>query len=80
MPEQHFPSHTHPDDRITTFGCNVLRVIGEFNLANVQPYPAGAGIYTPASTPHFMWAKNGETVMQETGNGPTGLKFTTEIE
>ena len=77
-----FPSHTHPDNRITTVFSGVMYYgIGEqFDLANVQPYPAGAVIYTLASTPHFMWAKNGETVMQETGSGSTGLKFTTDIE
>ena len=70
-----FPAHTHPDDRITTVLSGVMYYgIGEFDRANVQPYPAGTVIYTPAGVPHFMWANN-ETLMQETGSDLTGLRF-----
>jgi quercetin dioxygenase-like cupin family protein len=60
-----FPSHTHPDARITTVLAGV-----EF-----EPYPAGSVIYTPPGTPHVMWAKDGEIVVQETGYGPTGSEL-----
>jgi len=73
-----FPAHTHPDDRLTTVISGVMYYgVGEqFDRTNVQPYPVGSVVYTPAGVPHFMWAQDGETVMQETGFGPTGLSMT----
>ena len=67
----------HPDDRITTVISGVMyHGIGEENDPNnIQSYPAGSVVYTPAGTPHYMWAKDGQTVMQETGIGPTGIEF-----
>lgn len=72
-----FPAHIHPDDRITTVISGVMYYgIGEqFSQTDVQSYPTGAIVYTPAGTPHFMWAKDGEAVMQETGMGPTDIQF-----
>ena len=72
-----FPAHTHPDARITTVISGVMYYgVGEqFDRMNTQLYPAGSVIYTPAGIPHFMWVKEGEAVMQETGSGPTGIKF-----
>ncbi|MEO1347933.1 MAG: cupin domain-containing protein [Cyanobacteria bacterium J06635_15] len=77
-----FPAHTHPDDRITTVLSGVMYYgIGEqFDQANIQPYPAGSVVYTPADTPHFMWSKEGETLMQEVGIGPTDLRFVASME
>ncbi|MEO1297922.1 MAG: cupin domain-containing protein [Cyanobacteria bacterium J06636_16] len=77
-----FPTHTHPDDRITTVISGVMYYgIGEqFVQAEVQPYPAGSVVYTPAGTPHFMWAKDGGAVMQETGMGPTDIQFIADIQ
>lgn len=77
-----FPAHTHPDARITTVISGVMYYgSGErIESANLQPYSAGAVVYTPADVPHFMWAKDGEAVMQETGFGPTGLEFTADVE
>lgn len=74
-----FPAHTHPDDRVTTVISGVMYYgVGEqFDRTRVQPYPAGSVVYTPAGVPHFMQVQDGETVMQETGFGPTGLKFMT---
>lgn len=74
-----FPAHTHPDDRITTVISGVMYYgVGEqFDRTNVQPYPAGSVVYTPAGVPHFMWVQDGKTVMQETGFGPTGLRLMT---
>ena len=76
-----FPAHIHPDNRITTVLSGMMYYgIGEqLDLAHVQPYPAGSVVYTPAGAPHFMWAGDRETVMQEVGFGPTGLTFTTDI-
>ncbi|MEM9265424.1 MAG: cupin domain-containing protein [Cyanobacteria bacterium P01_F01_bin.13] len=77
-----FPAHTHPDARITTVISGMMYYsIGEqFNHTDVQPYPAGSIVYTPAETPHFMWVKDGEAIMQETGFGPTGIRFMMDDE
>ncbi|MBT9317818.1 cupin domain-containing protein [Leptothoe spongobia TAU-MAC 1115] len=74
-----FPAHTHPDARITTVISGVMYygVGKQFDRTIVQPYPAGSVVYTPAGTSHFMWAQDGEAVMQETGFGPTGITFMT---
>lgn len=76
-PGSTFPAHSHPDDRITTVISGVMYYgIGEtFNPENVQAYPAGSVVYTPAGTPHFMQSQDAETLIQETGFGPTGLTF-----
>lgn len=75
-----FPAHTHPDARLTTVVSGVMYygVGRRFGEVELKPYPAGSVVYTPAGTPHVMWAKDGETVMQETGYGPTGLEFISE--
>jgi quercetin dioxygenase-like cupin family protein len=73
------PAHTHPDHRITTVISGVMYYgVGEqFDRAKVNAYPAGSVVYTPLGVPHFMRAKSNTTVMQETGFGSTGLKFST---
>lgn len=75
-----FPPHTHPDDRITTVISGVMYYdVGEqSNSNNIQSYPAGSVVYTPAGTAHYMWTTDEAAVMQETGKGPTGIEFTTE--
>jgi hypothetical protein len=35
-------------------------------------YPAGTFFAEPKGTPHFVWAKDGEVIIQITGMGPTG--------
>lgn len=55
--------------------------VGEqFDRTKAKLYPAGSVVYTPAGTPHFMYVQDDETVMQETGFGPTGIMFTTNGE
>lgn len=75
-----FPAHEHPDARITTVLSGTMYYgIGErFGEAEVEAYPAGSVVYTPPGVPHFMWAKDGETVVQETGHGPTDIEFVPE--
>jgi quercetin dioxygenase-like cupin family protein len=67
------PPHTHPDDRSTTVLSGTLYVGfgATFDEAAVVAVPAG-GVYTaPAATPHYVWAKDGPVVYQESGIGPT---------
>ena len=76
-PGTQFPAHSHPDDRITTVLSGVMyHGVGErFDSEQVQAYPVGSIVYTPAGTPHFMQAKESGTIIQETGFGPTGMTF-----
>lgn len=70
-----FPSHSHPDTRITTVlsGTMYFGTGSVFDRDRVRAYPAGSIVQTPPGVAHYMWAKDGETIMQETGVGPTGL-------
>lgn len=71
-----FPAHRHPDARITTVISGVM-YYGTGPVADretMQAYPAGSIVHTPSGIPHSMWSRDGETVMQETGFGPTGMQ------
>jgi len=66
--------HTHPDTRYTTVLSGVLYVgVGDnFDPARATRYPAGSFVVMPAGTPHYVLAKKGAVVYQESGVGPTG--------
>lgn len=72
-----FPVHTHSDARLSTvvsgtmyYGVGETREEVEFTA-----YPAGTVVYTPPNTPHWMWAKDGEIIVQESGFGPSETTF-----
>ena len=70
------PAHTHPDNRVTTVLSGVVYYgTGKFDSKTAKSYPAGAIIYTPAQTPHYLWAKDEETILQQTGIGATEIDF-----
>jgi quercetin dioxygenase-like cupin family protein len=66
--------HYHPDDRIGMVISGTLHVgYGEiFDESKMKALPAGSIWTEPAGQPHFVWAKDGEVVVQITGNGPSG--------
>lgn len=72
-----FPVHTHPDARLSTVlaGTMYYGVGEERDEVEFVAYPAGSVVYTPPGTPHWMWARDGEVVVQESGFGPTGSVF-----
>lgn len=72
-----FPAHSHTDDRLTTVisGTMYYGVGEEFDEENMTAYPAGSVIFTPAGTPHVMWVQEGQAVIQESGDGPSGSEF-----
>ena len=72
-----FPAHTHTDDRLTTVisGTMYYGIGEEFDEDNMTAYPAGSVIFTPAGTPHVMWVQEGQAVIQESGEGPSGTEF-----
>jgi len=67
--------HFHPDDRIVTVMSGTLYVgFGEqFNETALKPLAAGSIWTEPMKQPHFVWAKEGEVVIQVVGHGPSGV-------
>ena len=65
--------HFHPDDRVTTVLSGTLHVgYGErFDEGALKPLPPGSIWTEPAKQPHFVWAKDGEVMLQVIGNGPS---------
>jgi quercetin dioxygenase-like cupin family protein len=71
--------HYHPDDRVVTVISGTLHMgYGEkFEERALRALPAGSVWTEPANTPHFVWAQDGEVVIQVIGVGPSG---TTQVE
>lgn len=71
------PPHTHPDERSSTILSGTLLVgFGEaFDEAALVAVPAGAVYVAPANVPHYLWARDGEVVYQESGIGPTATRI-----
>lgn len=68
------PAHTHPDTRYSTILSGTLFVAFGAKPADTDfvAVPVGAVYVAPANQPHTLWARDGEVVYQEAGNGPTG--------
>lgn len=71
------PPHTHPDERNTTvLKGNIYVGFGEtFDEARVVAIPEGAMYVAPANIHHYVWAKDGDAIYQESGQGPTRTVF-----
>ena len=65
--------HTHPDQRIVTVisGTYCFAAGTEFDESKLKPLKMGTTIIVPANAPHYAAAKDGETIIQEIGTGPT---------
>jgi quercetin dioxygenase-like cupin family protein len=65
--------HYHPDERIVTIVSGTLYVgYGEqFDESKLKALPAGSIFTEPAKQPHFVWAKDGEVIIQVIGYGPS---------
>lgn len=72
-PDGKIPPHTHPDERNSTVLSGTIYVgFGEvFDASKVVPIPTGGVYVAPANVPHYVWAKDGEAMYQESGFGPT---------
>lgn len=67
--------HFHPDERIVTVMSGTLYMgYGDtFDESAMKMLPAGSIWTEPAGKTHYVWAKDGEVVIQVVGgNGPTG--------
>ena len=69
--------HTHPDTRYTMVlsGTWYVGFGPTFDETKLVAIPAGAVYVAPARVPHFMWAKDGPVVIQESGTNPTATDF-----
>ena len=69
--------HTHPDSRIVTVLSGVCYYGRgeEFDESRVIPMPPGSFFTEPAGVPHYIWAKDGDVIVQTTGIGPSGTQF-----
>jgi quercetin dioxygenase-like cupin family protein len=69
--------HTHSDERFSVvLEGSIFVGFGEtFDPENVVEVPQGAIYVAPAGVPHYVWAKDGAAMYQESGMGPTGTRF-----
>jgi quercetin dioxygenase-like cupin family protein len=68
--------HFHPDEWRTgvVLSGNYYFALGEqWDESKLTPYPPGTFFSEPKGTPHFVWAKDGEVIVQFTAMGPTGI-------
>jgi quercetin dioxygenase-like cupin family protein len=68
--------HFHPDERVVTVisGTLLMGYGDKFDEAAMKALPAGSMWTEPANVPHYVWAKDGEVVIQVMGaNGPSGV-------
>jgi quercetin dioxygenase-like cupin family protein len=67
--------HWHPDEWRTAAvlsGTLYFGVGEQWDESKLKAYPAGTFFSEPSKTPHYVWAKDGEVILQITGMGPTG--------
>ena len=72
-------AHFHPDDRLVTVMSGTLHMgyRNQFDEDALRALPAGSVWTEPANQTHFVWAQNGEVIIQVVGVGPSG---TTQFE
>jgi len=71
------PPHTHPN-ALTTWVTSGTAYIGtgtEFDETVLQAYPAGTFFITPAGSPHFIYAKEGDVAILDHGAGPSSTRI-----
>ena len=68
--------HFHPDEWRTVVvlsGTYYFAVGEQWDETKLKPYPAGTFLSEPKGTPHYVWAKDGEVILQFTAMGPTAV-------
>lgn len=71
------PPHTHPDDRNTTVLSGTIYIgFGDtIDKNKAIKVTAGSVYVVPANVPHYILAKDGDAMYQESGTGPTANKM-----
>ena len=72
---QRTPVHIHPDYRFVTVISGTLLVgfTPTFDEASMTVLPAGGAWIEPVRRAHYIWAKEGDVVVQVMGFGPTAM-------
>jgi quercetin dioxygenase-like cupin family protein len=68
--------HTHPEGTraLTVLSGTLYFGFGEtFDEAKVTAYPAGTFFTELPTTPHYVWAKDGDVIVEVAGIGPSGF-------
>ena len=68
--------HFHPDEwrtGVVLSGTYYFAVGEQWDETKLKPYPAGTFFSEPKGTPHYVWAKDGEVIVQFTAMGPTAV-------
>jgi quercetin dioxygenase-like cupin family protein len=66
--------HWHPDEwrtAVVLSGTLYFGVGEQWDESKLKAYPAGTFYSEPPKTPHYIWAKDGEVIIQTTAMGPT---------
>jgi len=71
-------SHDHPDDRVATVisGTWYFGYGARFDEKQLKALPAGSFYTEPPNEPHFARTGKAPVVVQITGFGPTGTRYT----
>jgi len=69
--------HSHPEDRVYTVisGTFYIGFGDHFDPTRLKAFPAGSVFVVPAKESHFHWMRSGESVVQITGVGPSGIEY-----
>jgi quercetin dioxygenase-like cupin family protein len=70
--------HTHPDEwrTIVVLAGTIYFGLGDtWDEGKLKAYPTGTFFSEPKDAPHFVWARDGEVIVQVTAMGPTGTKL-----
>ena len=68
--------HFHPDEwrtGVVLSGTYYFGLGEQWDETKLMPYSAGTFFSEPKGAAHFVWAKDGEVIVQFTAMGPTGL-------
>ena len=71
--------HFHPDEwrtGVVLSGTYYFAVGEQWDETKLKDYPAGTFFSEPKGTPHYVWAKDGEVIVQFTAMGPTAVTLT----
>jgi quercetin dioxygenase-like cupin family protein len=72
---QRTPVHLHPDYRFVTVMSGTLRVgfTDKFDAKSMTVLPPGGAWIEPVRHAHYIWAKDGDVIVQVMGFGPTKM-------
>lgn len=69
--------HSHPEERVYTVlsGTFYIGFGDTFDASRLRAFPAGSAFVVPAHASHFHWMRSGESVVQISGVGPSGIEY-----